>query len=497
LPNQNLHPNNTPSSSQMEKQAPKSVVDRFPVQPESKPKAGKNFLLIIAIDNYVHCKPLNNAVKDAKKIAELLTTKFQFDPAHTTYLYDESATEENIHKKFEELAETISPNDNFVLYFSGHGEEHEKLKKGTWIPYNAEPSAHYDHISNKDIHAHLSAINSLHTFVIVDSCFSGSLFMDNYKKTDRLRNEFEPSRWGLTAGRNEIVSDGLPGMHSPFAQSIINQLTETTEAISVSDLCEIVKEEVAAHENQQPRGEPLRVEGHKGGKFILHLKKTEEAEWQEALEKCTLKKFKKFIKEFPEGVHFKKAKKHIKELKEWKKAYKAYNEDGFKYYLSNYKNPLKKEIAEDCLGELWVWQNALDTPTAESYAKYLVGYKGGRFEKEALQKIDAINNLKVKIDAPVIDNIVIAPKDAPTPTNSFKQLYALEEAQSPVDLKINQTVQIQLFNSCMNHLKTCEDLSNQPDYQDHILAGIKEVIAFFKLPFTLSPAISDFQFISN
>jgi len=466
----------------MEKQAQKSVVERFPIQPELKTKIGKNFLLIIAIDNYVHCRPLNNAVKDAQKIAELLLTKFQFERSHSAFLYNESATEENIHKKFEELAETITPNDNFVLYFSGHGEEHEKLKKGTWIPYNVEPSAHYDHISNSDIHDHLNAINSLHTFVMVDSCFSGSLFMDNYKNTDRLRNEFEPSRWGLTAGRNEIVSDGLPGMHSPFAQSIINQLSETEEPISVSDLCEIVKEEVAAHENQQPRGEPLRVEGHKGGKFVLHLKKTEDAQWEDALEKSTIKDFKNFIKEFPKSKRLKKAKKYIKELKEWKKVYESYTEDGFKDYLNTYKNGLKIDEAEDCLGELWVWQNALLTPSVESFAKYLVGYKGGRFEKEAREKIETFNNLKINSpesnDKPVDESLAS--------TNSFKQLSKLEMTQNPVDEKINQEAHLQLFDSCINHLKTCDTLQDEPNHQAHILASIKELITFFGLPFTMT-----------
>jgi len=209
------------------------------------------------------------------------------------------------------------------------------------------------------------------------------------------------------------------------------------------------------------------------------------------LEKCTIKNFKKFSKEFPDGIYLKKATKYIKELKEWKKVYNSFTRKGFKKYLTKYKNPLKKEEAEDCIGELLVWQNAIDKATAESYATYIVGYKGGRFEKEAMQRIDIINNLKFKIGATVLDKTEIEQQDAPT--NSFKELSALEEEQNPVDLKINKAAQIQLFNTCINQLKTCDDLPNQSDHQDHILAGIKEVITFFKLPFSLTPTISDFQ----
>ena len=53
--------------------------------------------------------------------------------------------------------------------------------------------------------------------MIVDSCFSGSLFMRFKSVGLAERLEHIPSRWGLTAGRNEVVADGKMGNNSPFA----------------------------------------------------------------------------------------------------------------------------------------------------------------------------------------------------------------------------------------------------------------------------------------
>jgi len=39
-------------------------------------KAGKNYLLVIGIDEYVHCPILNNAVKDAQDFITILTKKY-------------------------------------------------------------------------------------------------------------------------------------------------------------------------------------------------------------------------------------------------------------------------------------------------------------------------------------------------------------------------------------------------------------------------------------
>ncbi|MCR9285768.1 MAG: caspase family protein [Bacteroidetes bacterium] len=231
---------------------------------------GKNYLFAIAINNYTNCPKLFNPVKDAQELIAVLIERYGFKKENIQHLFNKEATEENIDKGFLKLAEEVTPDDNLIIFFSGHGEYDKLRDRGFWVPVDAQQGAYHNYISNSDIRDNLNAINSRHTFLIADSCFSGSLFA-TYKNTSGVnRLEKDPSRWGLTAGRNELVLDGASGENSPFANSLIYQLRKTTRPIGVSELCNKVIETVISNAEQTPRGEPLKVKGHMGGQLYFH-----------------------------------------------------------------------------------------------------------------------------------------------------------------------------------------------------------------------------------
>ena len=230
---------------------------------------GNNYLLAIAIDDYENCPPLFNCLRDAQGLIEILTEKYGFHPAHIKTLFNQAATERNIFKQFRELAKIITPQDNLIIFFSGHGEYDEVFGEGYWIPIDAQQGAPEDYIANGKIKTFLEAIPSKHTFLIVDSCFSGSLFTQFKNVTLAERLSSTPSRWGLTAGRNEIVADGKAGTNSPFAKELLYQLKHATTPLGVANLCNKVIETVIANANQTPRGEPLKIAGHKGGQYFF------------------------------------------------------------------------------------------------------------------------------------------------------------------------------------------------------------------------------------
>jgi len=64
-------------------------------------QGGKNYLFMIAINEYAHYNKLNNAVEDAKVIEEVLETRYVFDEILT--LHDAEATS----KKYWRLSYTI------------------------------------------------------------------------------------------------------------------------------------------------------------------------------------------------------------------------------------------------------------------------------------------------------------------------------------------------------------------------------------------------------
>lgn len=244
----------------------------FSAKENTPTNQGINYLLSIAIDEYQNFPKLHNCVKDATDIVDTLISKYQFEEEYVYTLYNEEATTDNIFKKFEVLAQKIRSIDNLIIYFAGHGEFKKVFNEGYWIPVNATSNRTSQFIPNSEIKTMLSAINTKHTFLIADSCFSGSLFARGGTRSIAERVERFPSRWGLTSGRSEIVADGEPGINSPFASSILYLLKNNQKQLGVQELCAYVIESVISNAIQTPIGEPLTIPGHKGGQFVFRLK---------------------------------------------------------------------------------------------------------------------------------------------------------------------------------------------------------------------------------
>lgn len=242
---------------------------------EERTRKGATHLLVIGIDKYQYCPKLYNAVRDAKAFKDILIKRFQFQEKHLVTLFDQEATQNNIFKALSELVDKVEEGDNVVIYFSGHGEYEKSIDEGYWVPVEGRLSQPGTYLSNSRIIKYLKAIRSHHTLLVVDSCFSGSLFLERkLRGVERL--ESLPSRWLITSGRNEVVSDGKPGDHSPFADSLLQYLEHNQQDhIPVTSLIEHVIESTVYNASQTPRGEPIPNVGHKGGQFYFHQRATQ------------------------------------------------------------------------------------------------------------------------------------------------------------------------------------------------------------------------------
>lgn len=236
-----------------------------------------NHLLIIGIDEYSNGVPtLNNAVRDAENFRDLLLNQYQFDAKNVTTLFNAQATLTNIRRTFSKLLKKLTDKDNLIFYYSGHGEQlpYGREKRGYWIPYDAELGEDYTYIPNEEISLLFKNSSAHHVFGIVDSCFSGSLFQQRSLTTAEDRINSYPSRWLLTAGRLEPVSDGSLGTNSPFATALLTYLKNHPDnSFWASDLCNQVLKGMQFNTTKQtPRGEPLQEVGHYGGQFVFYKK---------------------------------------------------------------------------------------------------------------------------------------------------------------------------------------------------------------------------------
>jgi len=231
-----------------------------------------NHLFVVGINNYRHWPKLNNAVKDANDLVSVLMSRYTFEFSNVTVIRDEQATRTNIYNSLRSLIEKTGPGDNVVVYFSGHGYFDTVLNEGYWIPVEANTQSTGEYISNSDILKILGSINSQHTFLVADACFSGALFSDSRRGYTEQVEKYR-SRWGLASGRLETVSDGQPGTNSPFATQLLYFLqTNQKEKFAVSELIQFVKTQVAEYSDQTPIGNPLKALGDEGGEMVFYKK---------------------------------------------------------------------------------------------------------------------------------------------------------------------------------------------------------------------------------
>lgn len=236
-----------------------------------------NFILAIGIDDYKSCTKLNNAVKDILNITDTLTSKYDFDKKNIIKLLNEDASLENIINELEVLISKQNAGDNLIILFSGHGEYDDILEMGYLIPFESIPYSKSTYLPYSTLFSYVKALKSHHIVLISDSCYSGSVFNPIRSNIETSKEKLDkiPSKWAITSGRIEPVSDGIPGTNSPFAEAFLKILDDNKEdLISISEISNKIIGEVAGKLDQIPRGEPLQSYGHKGGEFIFRKRIT-------------------------------------------------------------------------------------------------------------------------------------------------------------------------------------------------------------------------------
>jgi len=236
----------------------------------------RNILFTIGIDKYdsESWRNLNNAVLDAKEIAQLLIERYSFE-LYPDSLFDSEATKKNIYASLNNLKFYVEPSDNLIIFFAGHGNMNPHTHRGYWVPYDGTLSLD-TYIENSVIKDFIQDIDAQHIWLIADSCFSGTFLTRTrgvinempYHKLDEKK-----SRWMFASGSEEKVSDGQEGLHSPFSRYIIRFLQENTNIYTcVSEIIKYVTQLTINNSTQTPRGAFIDNIGHQDGEMIFVLK---------------------------------------------------------------------------------------------------------------------------------------------------------------------------------------------------------------------------------
>ena len=176
-------------------------------------KVGKQYLILIAIDNYIYWQPLSNPVNDAKEVKSILTDRYYID--EVIELYNNDATLKNIRLMFDDMQKKVKEEDSILIFYAGHGHLDRVSKTGYWIPVDGgDNEIEQDKwLPNSAIKGMLDNIPSKHVFLISDSCFSGDFLKAHRGRVERIDNDYFSksyslkSRQALTSGALETVPD--------------------------------------------------------------------------------------------------------------------------------------------------------------------------------------------------------------------------------------------------------------------------------------------------
>lgn len=245
------------------------------ISPALPVSSGHTYFLGIAIDKYT--RPLSNCVRDMHAAHAILQAYRGFGAEYSTLLVNEKATRRAVLEKLRELNQVLTGQDNLLLYFSGHGALDPVEKEGYWLLYGCDFSNYWEEgFTNQDLIRLIRNMKAQHIIVLADSCFSGTLFYTHRSEgpdpqpeaIERFR-----SRWAITSGRSEVVSDGTEGEHSPFAAKLLEFLQRSDHPqgrFSVSELSRFLKNAVPRNSTQSPDGRPLHGVGDDGGEFVFY-----------------------------------------------------------------------------------------------------------------------------------------------------------------------------------------------------------------------------------
>ncbi|HMU46714.1 MAG TPA: caspase family protein [Chitinophagaceae bacterium] len=203
---------------------------------------GKRYALIIGTDEYIGkgWNNLSNPVKDARAVADELKNSYDYEVQLL-----ENKPLDSIYAAILRYYKVARPNDQFVIYFAGHGDVDDELLSDGFIVCNDSKSVDEDPIRNSYISYDklkrlLNNIPARQILVLLDVCHGGTFDEKVFSGTKREggldnitnRNVLQflkdklplRTRKFLSSVGSEPAFDGKAGKHSPFANLLLQVL---------------------------------------------------------------------------------------------------------------------------------------------------------------------------------------------------------------------------------------------------------------------------------
>ena len=188
-------------------------------------RAGKDYALLFAVEDYDDWPELHNPVSDAESIQRDLEGLYGFQ----TELI-KNPTRAGIFETFRRYAEMdYADDDQLFIFFAGHGYFDETFRGGYLVARDTrkpeEDTEMLSYVSHSVIRDIIDRMSCKHILLVLDTCYSGTFdrliamrgraetLSERLTETDIQRKFQYTTRWYLTSGGNEIVYDDSPFVH--------------------------------------------------------------------------------------------------------------------------------------------------------------------------------------------------------------------------------------------------------------------------------------------
>jgi len=223
--------------------------------------------LIIAVEDYEDpgIPDLDKPISDATRFSNLIQAEYNFDKENVFIMENPSKAE--IFGKLVQMRKEITPEDNLLIYYAGHGKWDAEMKTGYWLPSDATRDNPVNWLPNTDLTNYLNVLKSKHTLLIADACFSGGIFKSRaFNNVKSVENMYKlTSRKAMTSGALQEVPD-----ESIFIEYLIKGLDSNQQKyLSSEKLYSSLKEVVENNSPNKPLYGTIQNVGDEGGDFIF------------------------------------------------------------------------------------------------------------------------------------------------------------------------------------------------------------------------------------
>ena len=202
---------------------------------------GKYHALLIGIDVYEYNQNLDTPVNDVRTLEGILKNKYKFE---TLTILEGKQSRSEILDKLYNFKNTLTENDNLLVYFGGHGWRDPKTNRGYWLASESDNNKPYTMISSDDVSDVIKGLNAKQVLVISDSCYSA--FMKDRSVDDSYKNfsleglqsrSQNKARRLISSGKDMPVPDSINNSeNSLFASILFDELLSAENVLFAYDL---------------------------------------------------------------------------------------------------------------------------------------------------------------------------------------------------------------------------------------------------------------------